>query len=77
MQHELNGNVAVVTGGGRGIGAAIAATLATMGAPVVIAGRSHTQLESSAAAIRASGGQCEAMACDVSNLGSVETFATP
>jgi len=75
MQHELSGNVALVTGGGRGIGAAIAARLAGMGATVMIAGRNQKQLESSASAIRASGGQCEAVACDVSDLRSVDAFA--
>jgi len=75
MSSELAGQVAVVTGGGRGIGAAIAQRLASMGATTVIAGRHVEQLRKTAEAISAHGGKCEALACDVSDLKSVEAFA--
>jgi NAD(P)-dependent dehydrogenase (short-subunit alcohol dehydrogenase family) len=56
----LNGRVAVVTGGGRGIGRAVAKALAREGARVVVAGRTREALEETA---RETGGQ--AVVCDV------------
>jgi 3-oxoacyl-[acyl-carrier protein] reductase len=70
-----NGQVAVVTGAGRGIGAAIARKLAEMGAVTVLCGRSRDPLETTAAAISATGATAEVMECDVTNLRSVETVA--
>jgi NAD(P)-dependent dehydrogenase (short-subunit alcohol dehydrogenase family) len=75
MNSGLAGQVAVVTGAGRGIGAAIAQRLASMGAITVISGRHLDQLRKTAEAISARGGRCEALACDVSDLKSVEAFA--
>jgi NAD(P)-dependent dehydrogenase (short-subunit alcohol dehydrogenase family) len=72
---SLSGQVAVVTGGGRGIGVAIAATLAELGAQVVICGRTRSSLESTAQRIQAAGHPCEVMECDVVNLASVEKLA--
>ena len=72
---SLVGQVAVVTGAGRGIGAAIATKLAGMGATVVLAGRTRGPLESTANAIMKAGGQAEAVVCDVVHLGSVEALA--
>ena len=71
----LAGQVAVVTGGGRGIGASIATRLAYMGAQVVITGRTRVQLEKAANQIRTAGGQCEALEADVQDLASVERLA--
>jgi len=71
----LAGQVAVVTGGGRGIGAAIAAKLAELGALAVICGRSPSTLQNTAERIRAAGHSCETLECDVSDLHSVEKLA--
>lgn len=54
---DLRGKVAIVTGGGRGIGRAIALGLAGAGASVVIAGRTAEQLDSVAQEITALGGR--------------------
>jgi hypothetical protein len=64
--HDLTGKVAVVTGGSRGIGRAIAATLAEAGADVVIASRKLDACETTAAEVRASTGRTAvAIACHV------------
>jgi len=72
---SLSDQVAIVTGGGRGIGAAIARRLAGMGASVVICGRSRARLDEVAARIRGDEHLCEAIPCDVTRLGDVEELA--
>src|SRR5215470_3069441 len=72
---ELQGKVAVVTGGGRGIGTAISRQLATLGASVVLCGRTRGPLESTASALSQAGGRADAVECDVSSLESVEALA--
>jgi 3-oxoacyl-[acyl-carrier protein] reductase len=74
-QDDLAGHVAVITGAGRGIGAAIARKLAGLGATAVLCGRSRSLLDSTANAIVQSGGKAEAVPCDVTNLQSVEEAA--
>jgi 3-oxoacyl-[acyl-carrier protein] reductase len=71
----LSGQVAVVTGAGRGIGAAIAHKLASLGATVVLCGRTLTTLQTAASGISAVGGRAQALECDVSDLGSVQILA--
>jgi 3-oxoacyl-[acyl-carrier protein] reductase len=71
----LAGQVAVITGAGRGIGAAIATTLASLGAQTVLCGRSRELLENTSAAIQKRGGQSSVMECDVTDLRSVESVA--
>ncbi len=68
----LSGQVAVITGAGRGIGAAIARKLAGLGADVVLCGRSLDPLERTAAAI---GLRAKLKQCDVSSLESVQELA--
>jgi len=75
MQHDLKGQVAVVTGAGRGIGGAIARKLAELGATTVLCGRRRADLERTAAAIVKSGGKAEVVECDVTDLQSVERLA--
>lgn len=70
MEHTLSGKVALVTGGGRGIGAAIARKLASMGATIVICGRRQAPLEQTAKEI-----QGEFVVCDVADWNSVAALA--
>jgi 3-oxoacyl-[acyl-carrier protein] reductase len=62
---ELNGRVAVVTGGSTGIGRAIATRLAGEGCRVAVCARSEDTLREAEAAIRAAGGEALAVAADV------------
>ena len=71
----LTGQVAVVTGAGRGIGAAIAVSLAGLGAHTVLCGRTPETLEATSTAINKQGGQSTVMECDVADLRSVESAA--
>jgi len=68
---DLSGRAAVVTGGGRGIGAAVAHALAAAGARVVVAARSAGEIEAVAAAIASDGGEARAIACDVTDPDAV------
>src|SRR3954452_23984446 len=71
----LAGQIAVVTGAGRGIGAAIANTLASLGAHVVLCGRTRKTLEDTSQDIHSLGGQSKVLECDVADLRSVESAA--
>lgn len=72
---ELEGKVAVVTGGSRGIGKAIARRLAEEGADVVISARNQDVLEATAEEISsATGRRVEFVAADLSTLGGCESL---
>lgn len=68
----LAGQVALVTGAGRGIGAAISRKLASMGATAVLCGRTQSTLDETAQDIRKAGGKTEVIPCDVSIMHQVE-----
>lgn len=72
---SLEGLAAVVTGGGRGIGAAVARAVAAEGAAVVVAARTAPTIEATAEAIRATGRRAWAVSCDVADPASVRTLA--
>ncbi|MEP5566204.1 MAG: SDR family oxidoreductase [Halioglobus sp.] len=67
----LDGQIAVVTGGGRGIGRSIAIELAARGAAVALLGRSLSHLQSTAAEIAAAGDKALAIPCDVTEMAEI------
>lgn len=72
---RLQGQVAIVTGGGQGLGRAFALALAGEGARVVIAERNTERAEAVVAEITASGGEALATATDVASEPSTEAMA--
>src|SRR4029077_12416956 len=68
MMGQLEGQVAIVTGGGTGIGRETARLLAAEGARVVIVGRRQPPLALVVGEIEAAGGQAVARQADVSSL---------
>lgn len=74
-QATLRGQVAVITGGGKGIGAAIAQKLASLSATVYIVGRSEERLEHTAERLRGEGLSCITYRADVTKWSQVEELA--
>ncbi len=70
----LAGTVALVTGGSRGIGFAIAKRLGTLGCQVVITARNAENAANAAQQLSSAGFGCSAIACDVRQLASVEAL---
>ena len=69
---SLAGQVALITGGGRGIGRAIAIAFAGAGAAVCCAARTRSEIEAAAAEIETAGGQALAVPTDVTDMASVQ-----
>jgi NAD(P)-dependent dehydrogenase (short-subunit alcohol dehydrogenase family) len=71
----LSGRTAIVTGGGRGIGAAIAIAFAEAGAQVAISGRDEAALDATLKSLRERGARAAAFVCDVASPGDVTRLA--
>jgi NAD(P)-dependent dehydrogenase (short-subunit alcohol dehydrogenase family) len=75
MLLPFEGRRAVITGGGRGVGAEVARRLAAAGASVVVASRTAAEVEAVAADIARRGSVAVAACCDVSDAASVQGLA--
>jgi 3-hydroxybutyrate dehydrogenase len=73
--NTLDGKIALVTGGGRGIGAASALALAEAGADVVVCSRTATEIDAVAERIRSLGRKSLAVTCDVTDAAEVARMA--
>jgi NAD(P)-dependent dehydrogenase (short-subunit alcohol dehydrogenase family) len=71
---DLTGKVAVITGSSRGIGLAIAESMASLGAKVVISSRKADACEAAAKRIREQGGEAAVIPCNVSRRAEVEAL---
>jgi 3-oxoacyl-[acyl-carrier protein] reductase len=74
MQFDLKGKVALVTGGGRGIGKSVSLALAREGANVALCGRTQETLDETAAEIRALGVEAWPIVADVREYPNIKRF---
>jgi NAD(P)-dependent dehydrogenase (short-subunit alcohol dehydrogenase family) len=76
MELNLKGKVAIITGGSKGIGKGIAASLLKEGAFVVITARNADELEDTAAMFRLQGGEVLAVVADMSREADLQRLVT-
>lgn len=74
MDFQLKGKVATITGGGRGIGKAVALMLADHGVNVAICGRTQETLDETAEEVRAKGAEAWPIVADVRELDQIQNF---
>jgi NAD(P)-dependent dehydrogenase (short-subunit alcohol dehydrogenase family) len=71
---RLDGRVALVTGGNRGLGLGLALALAHVGADIAIAGRTQSELDSAVELIKRTGRRAWSFQCDVANVDDVKAM---
>lgn len=74
VDFDLKGKVALINGGSRGIGEAIAKEFARRGATVIVSSRKQEAVEAVAAAIEADGGKATGMACHIGDVAQVDAL---
>jgi NAD(P)-dependent dehydrogenase (short-subunit alcohol dehydrogenase family) len=72
---KLRNRAALVTGGSRGLGRALAAELAARGARVVLVARERAAVDAAVAAIRANGGDAHGIAADIGDKNAIHAIA--
>jgi gluconate 5-dehydrogenase len=71
---ELNGRVALVTGGSRGLGLQMAEALGEMGAKIAITARKQVELDEAQQHLQGLGVETMTIACDLQDLGAAQTL---
>ncbi|BBO67883.1 short-chain dehydrogenase [Desulfosarcina alkanivorans] len=74
VSFDLKGRIVLVTGASRGIGRAVAETLADQGAEIILVSRKLDRLEAAAAEIREKGGRAAGFACNMGSLPDIDTL---
>ena len=74
-RQRLDGQIAIVTGSGRGVGRGIATTLAEAGATIVCSARTRTEIDETVGLIEAAGGKAVAMTADVMKQADLKKLA--
>lgn len=72
MSTELHGQVAVVTGSGRGFGKAIAEGVAAAGAAVIVSSRTQSEIDATVKSIEEAGGKARGVLADVTKLADIQ-----
>ena len=74
MSDRLAGKIALITGAGRGIGRAIAESLAAEGAELILTARTESQLQETAELVTRCGGKAHVIICDLADESSIDSL---